>query len=580
MRRLRVGALTVLLSLCSLKSTASADDGAVALLPFRGSQAAKVRQEVQRGLRAAEVRLVPLEQVNVVIKKTKGLVKQAAKLDASLLVRARIRVVEGRFIAETEVLSAKGQRVEALRTRSSSVTRLANRIVDQLLETGLLPVAGAVASGAAGEPPPGHAVPAAEVKPPTVPRLVVRPFTGVPSAKIRSAAVRGLRDEKVELFPDDQFARTANSLGADLRSDAGHVTAAKALGVSALVDGDVSLEDGMWSAYLRLVDGKSAAVISQHFYEASTSTALAKAVEAKVGSDFRKDIERLGVQAPAEVVIAPAPAVAVPVTQEAKSAQKAEIQYKARPAKGRRPAAVDIELDFRLVNRNFTYNDDLRGDLRDYRLKIGPGVGTKLQYFPGAHFTAGVGAQFGIDFAWEYLFNFDSERADGEKFPTESQQFLVGLRWRYPTGRWEPFLVADYGVHKFQFGVSGPAVPNEDNTAGIPGVKYEFVRIGGGVRVEIGKKERFILAMDAAFRGVFSLGGIGTSVWFPEAKAGGMDATLMLGYALPKGFEIRIAGDYRRYWFDLNPVPPDPPYVAGGALDQYWGASLGVAWRR
>jgi hypothetical protein len=111
-------------------------------------------------------------------------------------------------------------------------------------------------------------------------------------------------------------------------------------------------------------------------------------------------------------------------------------------------------------------------------------------------------------------------------------------------------------------------------------VKYEFVRIGGGVRVEIGKQERFILAMDAAYRGVFSLGGIGTSLWFPEAKAGGMDAMLMLGYALPKGFEIRISGDYRRYWFDLNPVPPDPPYVAGGALDQYWGASLGVAWRR
>jgi hypothetical protein len=37
--------------------------------------------------------------------------------------------------------------------------------------------------------------------------------------------------------------------------------------------------------------------------------------------------------------------------------------------------------------------------------------------------------------------------------------------------------------------------------------------------------------------------------------------------------------DYRRYWFDLNPVPPDPPYVAGGALDQYWGISIGAAWR-
>jgi TolB-like protein len=580
MQRLRFGALTVLLSLCSLESMASAEDGAVAVLPFQGFQASKVRQGVQRGLRAAEVRLVPLEQVSAVVKKTKGFAKQAAKLEANVLVRARVRLVEGRFIAETEVLDAKGKRVDKLRTQSSSVTRLANRIVSQLMETGLMPVA-ASPKDVAQQPPAADAVPAAEVEPPTLPRLVVRPFTGVQSTKIRNAAVRGLRDEKIELFPNEQFVQKAGSLGADLGSDAGQVTAAEALGVSALVDGDVSLEDGMWSAYLRLVDGESAAVISQHFYEASSSTGLARAVEAKIGSDFRKDIEKLGVQAHPEVVVVPVPAVtAAPAAQAAKGKEKAKIEYKARPVKEKRPAAVDVGLDFRLVHRNFTYNDDLRGDLRDYTLKIGPGVGTKLQYYPGAHFTAGVGAQFGIDFAWEYLFKFDSKRADGETFPTESQQFLVGLRWRYPTGRWEPFVVADYGVHKFEFGVSGPAVPGEDNTAGIPGVKYEFVRIGGGVRVGIGKKERFIVAMDAAFRGVFSLGGIGTSLWFPQAKAAGMDAMLMLGYALPKGFEVRIGGDYRRYWLDLNPVPPDPPYVAGGALDQYWGGSIGVAWRR
>ena len=41
---------------------------------------------------------------------------------------------------------------------------------------------------------------------------------------------------------------------------------------------------------------------------------------------------------------------------------------------------------------------------------MGPGVGMKFQYYPGAHFTAGVGAQFGIDFEWERLFDFDSTR--------------------------------------------------------------------------------------------------------------------------------------------------------------------------
>jgi hypothetical protein len=534
MRALRFSALTVLLSLFTLTGAASADDGLAALLPFQGPQAAKIRQNVQKGLRSADVQLVSLKRVTAVVKKTKGYAKQAARLKASVLVRSRVRRVEGRWIADTEVRNAKGKRVEKLRISSSSIARLSNRIVAQLMKTGRMPgAAAAVATKAEREPPPA----------PTQPRLVIRPFTGVQAGKIRGATVRGLRPEPVELFPNRRFVEEAKSLGVDLEEAGGHVAPASALAVSGLVEGDVLYEDGAWSAYVRLVDGKSATVISQHFYDASTSTA----------------------------VIAP-PVEQVP--------EKAEVKYKTKRREEERPAAVDIEFDFRLINRNFAYKDDLRGDLRGYTLGIGPGVGIKFQYFPGAHFTAGVGAQFGIDFEWERLFNFDSTRDDGAMFPTDSQQFLVGLRWRYPTGRWEPFLVVDYGVHTFRFGVSGPAVPGEDNTAGIPSVKYEFVRVGGGFRVGIGKKEIFIIAANLAFRGVFSVGAIGTSLWFPEAKANGMDAGLMLGFALPKGFEIRLGADYRRYGFDLRPVPPDPPYVAGGAADQYWGFSIGAAWRR
>ena len=573
MRSLRFAALTVLLGMFSLTGVASADEGAAALLPFQGPQAAKVRQNVQKGLRAADVQLVPLKQVTAVVKKTKGYAKQAARLKASVLVRARVRRVEGRWIADTELRNAKGQRVKKLRITSSSIARLSNRIVGQLINTGKMPVAGATAAAAPkAEPAPPPA--------PTQPRLVIRPFTGSQAAKIRGAAVRGLRAEPVELFPNKQFVGKAQTLGVDLEADGGHIAPASALAVSGLVEGDVLHEDGVWSAYVRLVDGDSATVISQHFYDASTSAALAKSVQKNVGSDFRKDIKKLGVAAPAAVAVVPVTAVTAAPVEQASKQEKAEVKYKAKRPKEERPTAVDIEIDFRLVNRNFGYEDDLRGDLRDYTLGIAPGVGTKFQYYPGAHFTAGVGAQFGIDFEWERLFNFDSTRADGAKFPTESQQFLVGLRWRYPTGRWEPSIVIDYGVHSFRFGLSGPAVPGEDNTAGIPSVKYEFARIGAGFRVGIGKKERFIVAANAAFRGVFSVGGIGTAQWFPEAKANGMDAGLMFGYALPLGFEIRIGVDYRRYWFDLNPVPPDPPYVAGGALDQYWGASIGVAWRR
>lgn len=573
MRLLRFAALTMLLISCFFAGVASADDAAAALLSFQGPQASKVRQTVQRGLRAAGVRLVPLKRVTAVLKKTKGYARQAAKLQASVLVRTRVRRVQGRWIADTEVRNAKGQRIGKLRSDSSSVARLSNRIVGRLIKTGKMPIAGVAAEGT-GAPKKEPRPPA-----PTQPRIVVRRFSGTQAGKIRSAAVRGLRSEPVELFPRKQFIEKAKSLDADLQSAGAHVAPASALAVSGLIEGDVLREDGIWSAYVRLVDGGSATVISQHFYDASTSAGLAKAVQAKVGSDFHRDLKKLRVGVPGAVSVAPLAEVTAAPVGKAPNKGRAEVSYETkRPEE--RLAAVDIEFDFRFVHRRFTYNDDLRGDLRDYTLRFGPGVGTKFQYYPGAHFTAGVGAQFGVDFEWERLFDFDSTRADGETFPTDSQQFLIGLRWRYPTGQWEPFLVVDYGVHTFRFGVSGPPVPGEDNTAGIPSAKYEFARIGAGFRVGIGKKERFVVAASAAFRAVFSVGGIGTNAWFPEAEANGMDAMLMLGYALPKGFEIRMGVDYRRYWFDLNPVPPDPPYVAGGALDQYWGFSIGAAWRR
>ncbi len=572
MRILRFGALTLLLSLISFAGVASADDRPVALLPFQGPQAAKVRQNVQKGLAAAEVELVSLKRVSSVVKSTKGYAKQAAKLQAGALVRARIRRIEGRWVADAEVRSAKGQRVEKFRVTSSNMTRLSNRIVAQLLKTGRMPLAGVTAEASKAKP---------ETPAPTKPRLVIRPFTGAQAAKIRGAAVRGIRSGSVELFPNQKFTAKAKSLGADLKSEGGHVAPASALAVSGLIDGDVLHEDGVWSAYVRLTDGESANVISQHYYDASTASALAKSVQTNIGSDFRKDIKNLGVKGPGAAVAAPIAAATPAPAAPAKTKEEDEPKKtKKKRAKGERPAAVDIELDFRVVHRTFRYNEDLRGDLRDYTLSVGPGVGIKFQYYPGAHFTAGVGAQFGVDFEWERLFNIDSTRADGQTFPTDSQQFLIGLRWRYPKGRWEPSVVLGYGVHNFGFGLSGPPVPGEDNTAGIPSVKYEFVRLGAGFRVAIGKKEIFILATNISFRGVFSVGGIGTNLWFPEAKANGMDALLMLGFALPKGFEIRLSGDYRRYGFDLNPVPPDPPYVAGGALDQYWGGALGVAWRR
>ncbi len=593
---LRVGALTLLLGAGLWTTTADAQEGAAALLPLQGTSASKIRQSVQTGLREEGVELIPLKKVSSVAKKTKNNASRASRLDASVLVGGKIRRSNGNWIADMGVRNQKGARVEKFRTSASTMQRLVNRIVIQLIDTGRMPMSDDDDGAAFVEPAPAAASFVEPDPPPPVldvPRIVVRPFNGPQASKVRVAVIRSFRDEPVKLVPNKVFVDKARSLGVDPRAEGGHVPPSEALGISALVDGDVVREDGIWSAYVRLLDASSDDVISQHYYEGDTYKELSRAVQQEAWDDFRKDVKKLtpkggtSVAAPA-IAIGP---VAVDVAEatpeveiayedvepekEKKSKDKKPKEEKSRERDRDRPAAVDIEFDFVFVHRSLTWNDDQLGNLRDYTLGFGPGVQTKFQYYPGAHFTSGVGAQFGVDFEWQRLFNFDSTRDDGLSFPTEAQQFLVGLRWRYPVGRWEPSIFAGYGMQKFEFGVSSdPTVP-----PGIPGVRYQFVRLGAGFRVGIGKKESFIIAANAAFRGVFNAGGIQSSVWFPDAKVNGLDAMLMLGYALPLGFEVRVSGDYRRYGFDLNPVPPDPPYVAGGALDQYWTLSIGAAWR-
>ena len=579
MRCLHLRALLLALLALTVPRVALADEGAAALLPFQGPQAAKVRQNVQKGLRASDVSVMPLKQVTAVAKKTKGYAKQAARLDATVLVKARLRRVEGRWLADTEVRNAKGQRVSKFRASSSSLGRLSNRIVAGLMKTGRMPVAAAAAAPAAAPAAP----PA-----PKQPRIVVRGFEGSQAGKVRGAAVRGLQKEPIELYPNSKFVDEAGRLGADLRRDGGHVAPATSLAVSGLLEGDVLREDGVWSAYVRLVDGGSANVVSQHYYDASTLNGLMKAVQNRVGPDFRKDIRRLGVRVPGEVAVVPvAAATAAPVKKDPKKDQAAVKTQAPKKPKEKRPAAVDIEVDFRVVNRKLRYNDvpEFETDLRAYTLQAAPGIGLKFQYFPGAHFTSGVGAQFGFDFEWERLFISDSTRTEPDgtvlRFPTESQQFLLDFRWRYPKGRWEPFVVLGYGFHNFQFGVSGPPVQGEDNTAGVPGVRYRFVRFGGGFRVVLGKKDLFIIAGNIALRFVGErVGGIGSDTWFPDANATGFDTGVSFGVALPLGFEFRVGFDFRRYGFDLNPRPPDAPFVAGGAFDNYLAGTLGFAWRR
>ena len=556
--------------LFSVPVAVHADDGATALLPFAGKNGAKVRQRVQTKLNKANQITVPLSKVSAAYRKTKSYSRLANRLGATVFVRGTVRRVKKGWRLNVEVRNKRGKRLRKFTVRSSRYTRVADRTALKLTKLGILPEKAAPApEPIAWQAPSEETEPKAEdrdvsaaVATDSTTRVVVRPFKGKGGSKVRVGAVRALKRKSVVLVSNGLFVKKAKQLGVRLSKDDGHILPAGALKVNAIVEGEVLREGNRWTAYVRLVDARSLKVLDQQFYEARTSVALARAVQKTFWGRVGEEVKDL----------APKPS-----SKSGESRRSRRARRKAQRNGIGLPAAFDMSINARLVRRTLKYNQDLRRDLRGYTLNAAPGMSLKVRWYPGAHFVSDWPAHFGLDVEYERLFDFQSMRADGLEFPSQSKSFGIGLRWRYPLKIFQPSVILGYGAHSFQVLIAGPPRPGVETTPLVPKVKYRFVRMGAELRMDI---SWFKVMVNAAYLFVFDTGGIQSDIWFPRNKADGMEAGLLLGFGLPAGFEIRGGVDYRRYFHDLRPDPNNnPPWVAGGALDEYWGFTLGLAWR-
>ena len=554
--------------------------GATAVLPFTGKNGSKVRQRVQSKLNRSGRNMVSLRKVSSAYRKTKRYSRLAKTLKATVFVKGKVSRVKKRWVLDIEVRNKRGKRLKRFRISSSRYTRMADRAAVKLKNLGLLPkkrssdqepivwekskdeTGPAADSGAATKLSASDTTKTRKATPGRA-RMVIRPFKGKGGSKMRVGVVRALQKREVELVSNGRFVKKAKELDVRLSNIDGHILPAGALKVNALVEGDIERDANRWTAYIRVIDGRSTKVIDQQYYEARTSTALVRAVEKSILEKFGDEIVALAPRADG--------------TSVAETRADRRDRRKARRYGAALPPAFDISLGGRVIRRTLKYNQDIRGDLRGYTLNAAPGIGLRLRWYPGAHFVSNWPAHFGIDIEYERIFDFNSTRQDGVEFPSESKSFGVGLRWRYPHKWLQPSAIVGYGAHSFAVLIAGPATPGVDNTPLVPQVKYRFIRLGGELRMDI---KWFKVIVNAAYLFVFDTGGISSKIWFPRDKAGGMEAGLLLGFGLPAGFEIRGGIDYRRYFHDLRPDSNNnPPWVAGGALDQYLGFSLGLAWR-
>ncbi|MAQ18140.1 MAG: hypothetical protein CMN30_25505 [Sandaracinus sp.] len=537
---------------------ASAADAQVAIgeLSGPGNQAETVRSRLAARLQSDGFEVVPVASVS-----GDDAAAIAQSTGASAVVTGAIRRRGGRWQARLTLHDAsgaeQGSATGASRSLGGLAAQLARRMADDLRG-----IAGSGSGGAMAEAPGASAERS---------RLVVGDFTGRGAARIRNQLVRSLNDEYELVARDDLFDAMARH-GGDADAAA---AAAGELGVRAILEGHVSRAGRRWVLRVKVTDAGTGEEVGDEVFRGRTSGQLASTARRTGARQLADAIGRTQVPAPPEPE----------VVEEAPGEEGPAVVAGPTPPPRRRgpdldlPVAIDIALYGRVFHRDLAYNDDLYGLLRGYTLTLGPAIELAMRWFPGAHFTDGFAAHIGVEASYERAFGIDSVPADPDDervFPTRSQEWMIGLRGRFPYDDHFFSVGVGYGNHYFIIEPSGPAVAGRGNQPEIPRTEYDFLRLQGEARLAL--VGGLSLTMGLGYRVVFDSGGIQSEVWFPASTVGGIETDLMVGYRLDNGIEIRLGFDYRRYFYAMN-VELTSPWIAGGALDQYIGGSLGIAYR-
>jgi hypothetical protein len=228
--------------------------------------------------------------------------------------------------------------------------------------------------------------------------------------------------------------------------------------------------------------------------------------------------------------------------------------------------ALDIALGAGVLNRSFSYKDDLFGVLQGYSLGAAITPVAELTWAPL------FGGRMGITGHFSMSVGLKSQTSDGATYPTQAMAWGGGIFYRFLIGEKSHLgIVARYESQSFTISAN-----EAGDRPSIPNVKYSA--IAGGLDLRLSLFGPVSLLAGASYRYLLSVGEIGTAAWFPHQSSMGVDAMLGFGIELGSSFEIRITGQLQRYGFSFHPEPGDP-FVAGGATDTYLGGTAVLAWR-
>jgi hypothetical protein len=230
---------------------------------------------------------------------------------------------------------------------------------------------------------------------------------------------------------------------------------------------------------------------------------------------------------------------------------------------------LDARASMGVLHRTLEYSETAGKNVGDYVLPAAPIVDLGIRVFPGAFFSKGWLSYLGLDLHTQFSFGLASLAPDGTRYDTQYVAYDLDLLVRYPIRRHEIHGVIGYGAQVYRMEDS------EAQQSPVPDVDYRAVRFGAGGRFELA--EGYGVGLDAAWLVLTALGEIESDAWFPRASGSGIEAQLCADARVYKALSARLFVGYRHQFFAFDTLSGDPK-VAGGAIDQYVTAGLGLGY--
>jgi hypothetical protein len=418
-------------------------------------------------------------------------------------------------------------------------------------------------------------------------KVLVTAFSGAKKKQLRDELIRALEKDGYEVIDDEKVSPGSSSKDIAKRADA--------KGADAVVTGEGVLKKSGWKLKLEVRSASDGTIVEETEMSAAVLPKLLNKISTSGASTLSSALDKA---APAEPKAKEKEAP--PPKEEPKEEEKAEPEKEpeeeaapkddkedkeAAKDDKRRPSPLDLGAGIRLFRRDLRYSQDVNENLRKYALPLGPSVFLRLAWYPAAHFTSGFVSNLGITGGYEQSFGASSElENDSKSYSTTLRAWSIGARLRLPFSAHEAGIGLRYGGQSFE--IDGDKDPNASAASGaaltrdfVPDVSYKYIRPSADLRLGFGP---ITVGGSLGVRFVTSAGAIEGQAWFPEASVLAMDAEIFGGYAVAKDL-FAIAGlGFTRYGYNMHSKPADLTSgrdVAGGAIDQYLAAHLGIEWR-